>query len=361
VIFFVLGQVETVIMGVVTLVMMVLFVAAVFSSKARPSLGAVHLGYLVPYLVTGFILQLVWFISLYQRCVSFLDLSQRVANELTRDNSCYGPSSDLQKFIFVLMWIGIVAFVYIQVHLCVIGWKYFKFSFDEAPFANCATKRTCLLIIGFVIGMLVLIAVFALMFSPHGIDRKKEGSCPVQPDFFFEVPEENDVDCCIWQQNATCCHRSVCIPDHKPGASTIPGSSAEQDKCNDLLGLLNCAPCRYDSGTFLSFPPSSESPWNQGNLTVCRSFCDELFNSCFPNMGFTTKICAFGDSCRFKTEGVVTNYTAANSTGIEGFCRDFGLAVSTTNCYSSSFLLVPSSVSLYLFLCLAVFMVTARI
>jgi len=188
--------------------------------------------------------------------------------------------------------------------------------------------------------------------------------CPAtgeNTDLFFQGAggaRENDLDCCPWQSHATCCRRSACAAkvdaptvQGKPGESHVDGDGQYVDICNDLLGLLNCAPCRRDSGLFSrSTLSSSSTPWRHAALDVCEGFCDELLAACGRRARGEWEAfgpCAFGPDkgCPFVDQGTAfaasVNGSADSaaparfSLGAAQFCEGLGLAVAPApNCFS---------------------------
>jgi hypothetical protein len=162
-------------------------------------------------------------------------------------------------------------------------------------------------------------------------------------------------DCCDWHQNATCCKRIVCKAGNKPNAPRVYNA-----ECDSLLGLLNCAPCRNDSGLFMKDPDTTTQPWDDGVITVCTPFCLELYNSCYPVMSSNKFLCAFGDDCKFEREGFVDNYTGGTLDDSIRFCNDFGVLVSDDDCFSLSVQMAPQLVVI-LFSAVIVFILESSI
>ncbi|KAL6063832.1 hypothetical protein QOT17_011327 [Balamuthia mandrillaris] len=214
-------------------------------------------------------------------------------------------------------------------------------------------------------------------------------------------------DCCAWHSEAyaflclvsylyshvllvsyanhgrTCCRRKVCSGGYKPDAT-----DDYSGKCHELLGLLNCAPCKYNAGLFFSNYTSQGNPWEEGVIAVCPSFCSELFHACyldplrvFPHL-FSFFIypsclsslnsfhaedgeqdpmgwdCAFGPSTKCAMGD--SSETGQYENTVDGqmqFCQDWGLVVREKDCYSSAMRPLPllfSSVLALLLLALVV-------
>jgi len=188
--------------------------------------------------------------------------------------------------------------------------------------------RLCLLAIGVCIGCIVLISMLLLITIPANHDWTTGGICPADHQDFTSLAQKNDLDCCNWHESTTCCHRSVC--SNKPNAPT-----AGSETCNNLLGLLNCAPCRNDSGIFMQLKNSTSHAWINASIVVCVNFCEQLFNSCLTSMIPGVHTCAFGSTCMFSINGFVNHYNNTMTDKIQ-FCRDFGLEVDENNCFSDA-------------------------
>eukprot|EP00301_Raphidiophrys_heterophryoidea_P019370 c4318_g1_i1.p1 GENE.c4318_g1_i1~~c4318_g1_i1.p1 ORF type:complete len:362 (-),score=80.53 c4318_g1_i1:316-1401(-) len=113
------------------------------------------------------------------------------------------------------------------------------------------------------------------------------GVCP-GGTHYFETPKHNDVGCCEWTATkGTCCQQSVCsnLPEY-------PYPNSHSNTCNSLVGLLKCATCHPDSGKFAQ---------SMSNITICDSFCTQIFDACcVSDCNSTTRV----DFCKdqFKAE-----------------------------------------------------------
>ena len=201
-----------------------------------------------------------------------------------------------------------------------------------------------------------------LLWAPNYI-ATGPSTCPAAGDtdklFYGEAEgaHMNDLDCCPWQSRATCCRRRACAA--KVDAPAVEGAAGEVHKdgdgqyvdvCNDLLGLLNCAPCRRDSGLFSGGTlTSTPRPWRDATLDVCERFCGELHAACGEralSAWIATGPCAFGShGCPFVDDGASfaaslnasANASAPASASLDAahFCEGLGLAIAPTPyCFS---------------------------
>jgi len=352
--------------------MTTVFVVATLSPKFKSLLQIIHLGYIPGYFFAGLLLLILWFASYFQRCSQYVDLSERVAPEMTAHQSCGSSIA-----VMVLMWIGIIAFITVQLYLASINWTFFRLRKKEEKVKEAlefdvmksdsevdsdinvvlnfptepevVRNRILFLIMGIVIGISIMIAVLVIVISPGMDDLDREGTCPVQ-NLFLQTPQENDLDCCLWQEQATCCHRKVCF-GNKPNAP-----HGIHDNCDSLLGLLNCAPCRNDSFIFMSHL-DVKNPWNDGIITVCTDFCQQIFTSCQPYLQNGSRTCGWGDSCTFSsTPYDKENYDGTNLADRIKFCMDFGMGVSDDQyqCYNHANSLNYNSILCIIFIIVSI-------
>ncbi len=64
-------------------------------------------------------------------------------------------------------------------------------------------------------------------------------------------------------KHGTCCRQTACL--HK--IESLIGD----ERCSDLVGLLSCSVCHTNSAEFAR---------SITNITICPSFCDELYDAC---------------------------------------------------------------------------------
>jgi len=188
-------------------------------------------------------------------------------------------------------------------------------------------QRILLLLVGSLVGVTVLVAVLVIIISPGTINHQRDGICPANHGNFLPSPQENDLDCCQWQQDNTCCRRNVC-------ESKSPAPVIGDKICEDLLGLLNCAPCRNDSSLFMNGIREGIDVWKIADVTVCTDFCVQLFDGCIAYM-MGQRTCAFGNECKFSNSSFTDVYSDDLPGAIQ-FCRDFGLEVSDYTCFSGA-------------------------
>jgi len=376
-IFLIIGRLETTLLAILAFIMTLVFIAAHVSPKYKSHFHIIHLGFVIPYFLSGTIFIILWFSSYYQRCVNWADLSQRVTPEITRDESCI--AYQLKLFVLAL---GLLTFACIEFEMAFIGRYYFlrnkkleeyqgnrfekmsgeaerieaEVELDEWTYpGDPQTKRARwgLFAVGLGVGVIILGSILLIALLPNNVDREKEGVCPADHRDFFKVPEENDLDCCEWHQNTTCCHRRVC--KDKPQAVQLGGLGSNVKECDDLLGLINCAPCKYNSAHFLSHITSSVDPWDESGVTVCHSFCGELFDACWGLLLERSASapyweCAWGQTCLFAQSGF--NASTFNTSAVDEktlkvlFCEGWGLDLpadeNSKDCFSSSLKLLPN-------------------
>ncbi|KAL6058954.1 hypothetical protein QOT17_014482 [Balamuthia mandrillaris] len=405
VVWFSLDTLGTALLGAFTAVFSVLFAV---SAWLRPPLCLSCLVscffYYVFYLFTGSIWILLWFSSYQQRCADWMELSERVSPQLTEFKDC--DSYELYKW---LLTVGLLAFLIVQASTVTLLALLIRKEIGNIPDYQKPVQRRLTLtllmfiaavlandmddsssptktskttsptsshpiiqhlsnpktlfgvstFVGALFGVVVFITVLVLVIHPGNEDMTKDGMCPANHGYFLDSPEENDLDCCAWHSEATCCRRKVCSGGYKPDAT-----DDYSGKCHELLGLLNCAPCKYNAGLFFSNYTSQGNPWEEGVIAVCPSFCSELFHACYLDplqdgeqdpMGWD---CAFGPSTKCAMGD--SSETGQYENTVDGqmqFCQDWGLVVREKDCYSSAMRPLPllfSSVLALLLLALVV-------
>ncbi|KAL6058955.1 hypothetical protein QOT17_014483 [Balamuthia mandrillaris] len=375
-----------ILMGAFTTVFTILFAA---SPWLKPPFNLISFiccfFYYVFYLLTGSIWILLWFSSYRQRCEDWMELSERVSPELTEFKDC-----DVPVVKYIALMVGLLVFVGVQVGAIALLVMLIRKETGNIPdfqtvkeidddISSSPTKTTSpapshLIIqhlsnpktlfgvstfVGALFGVVVFVTVLVLVIHPGNEDMTKDGMCPANHGYFLDSPEENDLDCCAWHSEATCCRRKVCRDGYKPDAT-----GGYPDKCHELLGLLNCAPCKYNAELFFSNYTSQGNPWEEGVIAVCPSFCSELFHACYLDplrdgeqdpMGWD---CAFGPSTKCAMGD--SSETGQYENTVDGqmqFCQDWGLVVREKDCYSSAMRPLPllfSSVLALLLLALVV-------
>lgn len=130
---------------------------------------------------------------------------------------------------------------------------------------------TC--VFSLLIGLLMFMGVeedSAAMMRKYGSHK-----CPKGPNM-LDHPINNFSPCCT-HYSTTCCnlHGERC----RAGYDFAKPSFPRTDKCEELLALLSCARCSSFAGHYDNSDPTVPLTVRP-NLTVCNSFCDEVWMAC---------------------------------------------------------------------------------
>jgi len=134
-------------------------------------------------------------------------------------------------------------------------------------------------IFGATISIIGFIILCWALFRPLG--GTVDGICP-NASIFYKTPEKSDLSCCTWHNSGSCLNSGqkingnfLCDSRVKPNFNV--GIQYQSQKCNNILGLMSCAMFRNDSGNFITWDPIKQMITK---YKICRSFCDELFQTC---------------------------------------------------------------------------------
>lgn len=159
-------------------------------------------------------------------------------------------------------------------------------------YAQRQLRATLVITVSLTITLSMLIGV--LMFTGFDEDAttmlSKYGpqKCPLGINM-LEQPINNFSPCCT-HYAATCCnlYGEKCKEAFDFAAPQFP----RPELCDDLLELLSCARCSAYAGYYDD--SSAQLPFSaKPNITLCESFCDELWNAC--GLAYTSRTHGAGD------------------------------------------------------------------
>jgi len=143
-----------------------------------------------------------------------------------------------------------------------------------------------------IIILLTSITIYISFFIPS---PSVVGQCPVGTGF-LNPPAKNDLGCCAWIiPEGTCCSQQACTL--KDDYFFLARSPA----CVDVLGLLSCSICHPYSGKWAT---------SFTNITICQSFCEEIYRKCTTDNGDAFAARTY---CLNQLEVMVVNNTASNA------------------------------------------------
>eukprot|EP00298_Acanthocystis_sp_HF-20_P003506 c13856_g1_i3.p1 GENE.c13856_g1_i3~~c13856_g1_i3.p1 ORF type:complete len:373 (+),score=130.76 c13856_g1_i3:23-1141(+) len=208
------------------------------------------------------------FIDYRDKCTNRMDLADRPLRNAFAFDCEFG-------LLLLAFWVvGIAILVIILVVLAIMSLQ-LTAAFDGYQMRIAYSNLPKLRIIGNTIAVIVIVIGFIVLmvYSFSGYPTETvPGQCPAGSDFFAK-PEYNDLGCCSWTaKSGTCCRQSAC--QNKASFTTTNST------CSDKLGLLSCSVCHTTSGDYAT---------SIKNITICSSFCDQLYEACAPLYSYSAK------------------------------------------------------------------------